>query len=130
MEYQPTAGVRVRPAIRVFAWIEVCYNNIMSLLLDQALVEDVAKYCPAQFLDYHKCLLGGDASQCLEPQQKLAACVKTEVPSFVKILADCGDKMKAYEDCVRQNPDVRTKCFDLLQEMRQCSAQTLKLKEK
>uniref|UniRef100_A0A060TB15 ARAD1D24398p n=1 Tax=Blastobotrys adeninivorans TaxID=409370 RepID=A0A060TB15_BLAAD len=100
----------------------------MSLLLDQALVEDVAKYCPAQFLEYHKCLGGGDASKCLEQQDKLAKCVKTDVPSFVKILNECGDKLKAYENCIRDNMSMRSKCFDLLQEVRQCSAKSINAK--
>ncbi|CAN6596284.1 hypothetical protein TRVA0_001S02542 [Trichomonascus vanleenenianus] len=102
----------------------------MSLLLDQALVEDVAQHCPAQFLSYHKCLGGGDASKCLEEQDALATCVKTQVPSFIKILKDCSDVMKKYEDCVRENVNHRSKCFDILQEVRKCSAQSINAKER
>lgn len=90
----------------------------------------MAKYCPTQFLDYHKCLGQGDASKCLEQQENLSTCVKTKVPSFIKILKDCEKPMKAYEECVTNNPQMRSKCFDLLQEMRQCSANSIGAKAK
>lgn len=101
----------------------------MSMLLDQALVEDVAKYCPAEFLSYHQCLGKGDASKCVKEQNTLSTCVKTQVPSFVKILNDCGDVMKAYENCIRENINVRSKCFDQLQAVRKCSATSINAKE-
>jgi hypothetical protein len=89
----------------------------------------VARYCPAQFLEYHKCLGAGDASKCFDEQKKLGECVKKDVPSFVKILKDCSDKMQKYEACVRANPDFRSKCFDLLQDMRKCSSESLGIKQ-
>ncbi|KAG5356372.1 Mitochondrial intermembrane space cysteine motif-containing protein [Yarrowia sp. B02] len=97
----------------------------MSMLLDQALVEDVARYCPEQFLNYHKCLSGGDVTKCFEEQEKLSTCVKTSVPTFIKILKDCDKHLKAYENCLRANQNSRSECFDKLQEMRKCSANAI-----
>ncbi|VVT56200.1 uncharacterized protein SAPINGB_P004890 [Magnusiomyces paraingens] len=101
----------------------------MSMLLDQALVEDVARFCPNYFLAYHQCLAKGDASKCLKEQEQLSSCVRTEVPSFVKILSECAHHMKEYENCIKENTNIRTKCFDQLQAVRQCSAKSINAKE-
>ncbi|CDO57569.1 similar to Saccharomyces cerevisiae YDR031W MIC14 Mitochondrial intermembrane space protein of unknown function [Geotrichum candidum] len=101
----------------------------MSMLLDQALVEDVARYCPAQFLEYHQCLGEGDASRCLKQQEALSSCVQTKVPSFVKILSECQSVMKVYENCIKDNSKIRSKCFEELKAVRNCSANAINAKE-
>lgn len=94
----------------------------MALLLDQQLVGEVAEYCPREFLKYYQCLGQGDAEACFGEQKKLSTCVKKSSPTFIKILERCQPLMAAYEDCIRQNPDYRTKCFDRLKEMRACTS--------
>jgi len=97
----------------------------MSLLLDDKLVQEVAEVCPEEFLRYYECLGKGDAQACLGEQKTLSSCVTSKAPSFKKIIANCQPQMKAYEDCVRSNPEFRTQCFDLLVDMRKCVADTL-----
>ncbi|ODQ66051.1 hypothetical protein NADFUDRAFT_51323 [Nadsonia fulvescens var. elongata DSM 6958] len=99
----------------------------MSMLLDQTLVEDVARYCPEKFLDYHRCMAAGDSAKCLNEQVALTECVKTQVPSFVKIVQDCGDKLKAYENCLRENIKDRSVCAPQLKSMRECSEKAISL---
>jgi uncharacterized protein with ParB-like and HNH nuclease domain len=47
------------------------------------------------------------------------------VPSFVKIMNDCSNKLKAYETCIAANINNRSKCFDILQDVRKCSMESV-----
>lgn len=53
----------------------------------------------------------------------------SRVPSFVKILHNCEQQMKSYENCIRENTNVRSKCFEQLKAVRECSAKTINAKE-
>lgn len=97
----------------------------MSLLLDDKLVGEVADKCPSQFLQYYECLGKGDAEQCQAEQKQLSGCVTKRSPIFKRIISDCSQQMSAYEQCIRQNTDFRTQCFDYLLDMRKCVAQTV-----
>lgn len=101
----------------------------MSLLLDQRLVEEIAACCPDQFLTYYNCLGKGDASKCFEDQKKLSDCVTTQSPSFKKIIANCSEQMNIYEDCIKEHPDFRTRCFDKLSDMRACVRSVLEVRK-
>lgn len=105
----------------------------------------VARYCPAQFLQYHKCLGEGDATRCSKEQEALSSCVQTKyvsfallahliltlhrVPSFIKILSECQTVMKNYENCIKENIKIRSKCFEELRAVRECSAKAINAKE-
>ncbi|ODV92749.1 hypothetical protein CANCADRAFT_92619 [Tortispora caseinolytica NRRL Y-17796] len=102
-----------------------------GLILDQAMIEEVAKYCPDQFLNLHKCIGDGKASgkpvNCWNQQSQLSSCVKSKVPSFKKIKTDCGEQFEAYKNCIKKDPEFKTTCFDQLQDLRECSAKSLGL---
>ncbi|ODV58844.1 Mix14p ASCRUDRAFT_16845, partial [Ascoidea rubescens DSM 1968] len=76
----------------------------MSGVLDQILLEDIARNCPQEFLDYHKCVSqnhkNGNASACVENQRKLTYCIKNNVPAFKKIQENCLGRLKDYEGCL------------------------------
>ncbi|CAR22116.1 Mix14p [Lachancea thermotolerans CBS 6340] len=98
----------------------------MSNALDQFIMEDVAKNCPQQFVEYHKCISKNkdDPGQCAFRQRDLSVCIKQKVPSVQKVMAKCGQLMQKYETCVRDNMETRTineNCLGLLQEMRTCA---------
>lgn len=98
----------------------------MASALDQFIMEDVAKNCPQQFVEYHKCVSKNrdDLSQCAYRQRDLAACIKQKVPSVQKVMSNCGSLMSKYEQCVRDNMESRTineKCMGMLEEMRNCA---------
>lgn len=97
----------------------------MSLLLDNKLVGEVAEYCPEQFLTYYECLGKGDASKCFGEQKTLSECVTSKAPSFKKIIKNCTKQMNAYEQCIKENPDFRTQCFDYLVDMRKCVSEVV-----
>ncbi|SCU78583.1 LANO_0A03378g1_1 [Lachancea nothofagi CBS 11611] len=98
----------------------------MSNALDQFIMEDVAKNCPQQFIEYHKCVSKNreDPSQCAFRQKDLSVCIKQNVPSVQKVMSHCGSLMAKYESCLRENMESRTineKCVPLLLEMRECA---------
>lgn len=94
--------------------------------LDQFILEDVAKNCPREFMEYHKCISMNhdDPLQCDYRQRDLSKCIKLNVPSVQKVMKSCGEIMSNYEQCIRDNIDTRTineKCVNLLKEMRACA---------
>lgn len=100
----------------------------MSSFLDQFIMEDVAKNCPKQFMEYHKCISANheDPSQCLYRQRDLSLCIKDKVPSIQKVMHNCSQQLSRYEACVREHMATRTineNCLGLLQEMRNCAEQ-------
>ncbi|SCU80382.1 LADA_0B07030g1_1 [Lachancea dasiensis] len=103
----------------------------MSSSLDQFIMEDVAKNCPQQFMEYHKCVAKNreDPSQCGFRQRDLAVCIRQKVPSVQKVMSHCGSLMANYEACVRENMESRTineKCIPLLNQMRECAQQQIR----
>ncbi|OEJ90870.1 Mitochondrial intermembrane space cysteine motif-containing protein MIX14 [Hanseniaspora osmophila] len=100
--------------------------NTHDSVLDQIIMEDVSFNCPQQFMAYHKCISENheDPSKCAFRQQDLSNCIKTSVPSVMKIMKTCGPIMQKYETCLRDNMESRTineNCIGLLNEMRQCA---------
>lgn len=51
------------------------------------------------------------------------------VPSFIKILDECQSVMKEYENCIKNNTKIRSKCFEELKAVRNCSANAINAKE-
>ncbi|KAK6457912.1 uncharacterized protein RJT20DRAFT_125793 [Scheffersomyces xylosifermentans] len=101
-----------------------------SGLLDQILLEDIARYCPQQFLAFHTCMSKEvpDPDSCAKEQYGLAGCIKKTVPSFNKIQTVCAGKLQAYEACLRNNNSDTKKCESDLSELRDCAFGTLDTK--
>lgn len=98
-----------------------------SGLLDQILLEDIARHCPQQFLAFHQCMSNPstDPNQCGLQQYNLAGCIKTNVPAFQKIQGVCSGKLQAYEACLKMNNSDEKRCSDDLQSLRDCAFGTL-----
>ncbi|KAG7663743.1 uncharacterized protein J8A68_002752 [[Candida] subhashii] len=96
-------------------------------LLDQILLEDIARHCPHQFLAFHQCMTlpEPDPQQCSKQQADLAICIKTVVPSFQKIQGECAGKLQAYEACLKINNSNTKMCTQDLQLLRNCAFGTL-----
>lgn len=95
-----------------------------SGLLDQILLEDIARYCPEQFLGFHKCM-SNPQRDCNQEQFQLAGCIKTQVPAFQKIQGICAGKLQAYEACLKTNKNAKS-CQGDLDELRLCAFSSLK----
>ncbi|GME84688.1 unnamed protein product [Ambrosiozyma monospora] len=96
----------------------------MSRVLDQIILEDVAKTCPEPFLNYNKCIQSKNpnSEECIKHQFELQKCVKTQVPSFQKIQNECSRIIRNYESCLMKNQEnSSSKCIDELTELRQCA---------
>lgn len=96
-------------------------------LLDQVLLEDIARHCPQQFLKFHQCMTQEtpDPNYCVPQQVNLAKCIKYEVPAFQKVQNECASKLKDYENCLRGSENDTTKCNTELQSLRDCASGTL-----
>ncbi|KAI5949105.1 hypothetical protein KGF57_004935 [Candida theae] len=92
-------------------------------LLDQILLEDIARCCPHQFLAFHQCmsLPQPDPEHCLKQQVELTQCIRTSVPSFQKIQGECSGKLQAYEACLKMNKSQTSKCTHELEDLRNCA---------
>jgi hypothetical protein len=98
-----------------------------SSVLDQILLEDIARYCPHQFLAFHQCMgkRQDDPNSCALEQYNLAGCIKKVVPSFQKIQGLCAGKLQAYEACLKMAGNDVKKCNHELQSLRECALGTV-----
>ncbi|CUM65344.1 uncharacterized protein PRCAT00002979001 [Priceomyces carsonii] len=94
-----------------------------SGLLDQILLEDIARYCPQQFLAFHQCMTKPeeDPNGCAQEQFNLASCIRRSVPTFQRIQGVCAGKLQAYEACLTMNNSKTERCTDELQSLRDCA---------
>lgn len=101
--------------------------EVQSGLLDQILLEDIARHCPQQFLAFHQCMSKPkpDPRECALEQYNLAGCIKKDVPAFQKIQGICAGKLQAYEACLKMTGNSNTRCADDLQSLRDCAFGTL-----
>lgn len=91
-------------------------------MLDQIMMEDIARHCPAQFLAFHQCMSKPPSeADCVSEQVALSVCIKSSVPVFQKIHGQCADKLQGYEACLRQNNSLQAKCSNELQDLRACA---------
>ncbi|EDK45935.1 conserved hypothetical protein [Lodderomyces elongisporus NRRL YB-4239] len=99
-------------------------------LLDQILLEDIARYCPQQFLAFHQCMSSPqsqtDPEACLAQQLELTKCIKFVVPSFQKIQTQCAGKLQSYEACLKMNKSDALKCTHELEGLRNCAFGSVK----
>ena len=93
----------------------------MSGLLDQILMEDIARNCPKQFLAFHKCMGDPQGSNCGTEQVQLAVCIKGQVPAFQKIQGECGGRLQAYEACLKNARGDTKRCEGDLKILRKCA---------
>lgn len=93
----------------------------MSGLLDQILMEDIARNCPQQFLAFHKCMGNPQGSNCGQEQVDLASCIKSQVPAFQKIQGECAGMLQAYEACLKNAGGNTKRCQGDLQSLRKCA---------
>lgn len=108
------------------------HNNItiimsQSSVLDQILLEDIARFCPNQFLAFHQCMAKPSAENkyCAMEQYNLSMCIRKDVPSFQKIQGVCAGKLQAYEACLKMNGSDVKKCSDDLKSLRDCAFDSL-----
>lgn len=94
----------------------------MSAVLDQAMMEDIARHCPEKFLAFHQCMSKPPSeADCVLEQHNLSRCIKTKVPVFQQIQTKCAGKLQAYEACLRSNNSDQKKCEADLKSLRECS---------
>lgn len=98
----------------------------MSRVLDDIILEDVAKTCPEPFVGYHKCMESPevrDKRKCAKYQVALQKCVREDVPSFQKIQRKCSKIIQSYSSCLQKNRDnYSSKCYTQLRDLRICAA--------
>lgn len=98
----------------------------MSRVLDQIVMEDVARNCPKPFLDYQNCMQSPevkDKRECIKYQTALQKCVQEEVPTFQTIQTKCGAVISKYEACLRKNrTNYSSECFNELKALRVCAS--------
>lgn len=97
-----------------------------SGLLDQLLIEDIARNCPQEYLAFHQCMGRStpDENNCALQQYNLAGCIKKLVPAFQRIQSICAGKLQAYEACLRTSGS-KKKCEFELKDLRDCASGSL-----
>lgn len=94
----------------------------MSAVLDQIMLEDVARCCPQQFLAFHQCMSKPPLeADCVHEQRNLSRCIKTGVPAFQKVHKMCAGKLQTYEACLRSNNSNVGPCDPDLKALRECA---------
>lgn len=96
----------------------------MSGLLDQILLEDIARNCPQELMAFHRCV-GARNSGCDNEQVGLSLCIKLKVPAFHRIQAQCSGKLQAYEACLRTSGGKQDRCKHDLESLRQCATNSI-----
>lgn len=102
-------------------------SNQKSGLLDQLLMDDIARHCPQQFLAFHQCLGKKDPGpeNCEPEQMALAKCIRQGVPAFQRIQGVCAGRLQAYEACLKMNGSDVKKCAGDLEVLRDCAFSSL-----
>lgn len=94
----------------------------MSAVLDQIMIEDVARCCPQQFLAFHQCMSKPPLeADCVLEQRNLSKCIKSDVPAFQKVHNLCSGKLQAYEACLKSANGSQSRCQSDLKALRTCA---------
>lgn len=105
---------------------QISGNTTMSRVLDDIIMEDVAKACPESFLGFNKCMQSPevrDKRDCIKFQVALQKCVREDVKSFQRIQKNCTEMISKYEHCLQNNStNYSSKCFDEFKQVRLCAA--------
>lgn len=97
-----------------------------SRVLDEFIIQEVARTCPEPFLGFHKCMEDPaitDKSACATYQRSLQQCIKTQVTVYRHIENTCADKIHNYQDCIMKDNESNSssKCYLQLKELRECA---------
>lgn len=97
-----------------------------SRVLDDFIIQEVARTCPEPFLGYHRCIEDPtviDKSACATFQKDLQECVKTQVTVYRQIEDKCSKLIANYQNCIMKDTEGNSssKCFDELKNLRGCA---------
>lgn len=97
-----------------------------SRVLDEFIIQEVARTCPESFLGYHTCMEDPsvqDKAQCSQHQLALQKCIKTKVTVYKQIEKSCSSAINRYQDCLVKDTDGNSssKCFPQLKDLRECA---------
>lgn len=97
-----------------------------SRVLDEYIIQEVARTCPEPFLGFHRCMEDPaikDKSECATFQRDLQHCVKTQVTVYHRIESKCSDIIQKYQTCLMKDTEGNTssKCYTELKGLRECA---------
>lgn len=97
-----------------------------SRVLDEFVIQEVARTCPESFLAFHKCMDDPsikDKAECDKHQLALQTCIKNEVTVYHRIEKNCSKAIMKYQDCLMKDTEGNSssKCYNRLTELRSCA---------
>lgn len=97
-----------------------------SRVLDDYIIQEVARTCPESFLGYHRCMDDPtitDKSKCAKFQRDLQECVKTQVTVYHKIESKCNSIIEKYQTCLMNDKEgnATSNCYTELKDLRECA---------
>jgi hypothetical protein len=97
-----------------------------SRVLDEFIIQEVARTCPESFVGFHRCLDDPsvkDKSECGKHQAALQKCIKTKVTVYRHIENSCSDNIIKYQDCLMKDTEGNSssKCYTQLKDLRECA---------
>lgn len=106
-----------------------------SRVLDEFIIQEVARSCPEPFLNYHKCIDDPsiqDKSQCSKYQTELQKCIKTKVTVYHDIEKNCAKTISSFQDCLTKDTEgnASSKCYNQLKELRDCAMNVIDKSQK
>lgn len=95
-------------------------------VLDEYIIQEVARTCPESFLGYHRCMEDPsitDKSKCSKFQRDLQDCVKNQVTVYHTIETNCSDVIQKYQNCIMKDTEGNSssKCYSELKNLRECA---------
>lgn len=102
------------------------YYKMASRVLDEFIIQEVARTCPESFIAFHKCMDDPairDKANCDKHQLDLQACIKNEVTVYHKIEKNCSNAILKYQDCLMKDTEGNSssKCYEPLKDLRSCA---------
>lgn len=102
-----------------------------SRVLDEFIIQEVARTCPEPFLNFHKCMEDPtitDKSACASHQMELQKCIKNEVTVYRHIEERCNEAISKYQDCLMKDTEGNSssKCYNELVTLRECAMGVIK----
>ncbi|KAG0689313.1 hypothetical protein C6P40_005208 [Pichia californica] len=106
-----------------------------SRVLDDYIIQEVARQCPEPFLGFHRCMDDPsitDKSKCANFQHDLQKCVKTQVTVYHRIESKCSKIIDKYQNCLLKDTDGNTtsKCYTELKDLRECAMSVIDTEQK
>lgn len=109
--------------------------KMASRVLDEFIIQEVARTCPESFLAFHKCMEDPairDKNQCDKHQLDLQRCIKNEVTVYQRIEKNCADVIMKYQDCLLKDTEGNSssKCYTQLTDLRSCAMNIIDTEQK